>query len=105
MVEEESVITTAIDFWRKLFNQKEAVIKFTKKDGSIRIMRCTLDFKRIPKKSQPKSVNIANILKMIQSNGIIHVFDVEKKGWRSVPFKNVDWLETPTKRYKIRSRR
>ena len=44
------VIRSAVEFWQKLYEVGEAKIKFTKKDGKIRIMKCTLDFKRIPKK-------------------------------------------------------
>ena len=104
MVEIDSeVIRSAVEFWMKLYNIKEGKVKFVKKDGTIRIMLCTLDFKRIPKEKHPKKVDIPNILKLMQKSGIIHVYDLEKKDWRSVPFATVDWLETEeNKRYKIR---
>jgi hypothetical protein len=44
---------------------------------------------------------MAKILKLMQKNGIIHVYDLDKKDWRSIPFEKVDWLETTNKRYKI----
>lgn len=97
-----SVIRSAIEFWQTLYDEEEAEVKFVKKDGTIRIMKCTLDFKRIPKNKYPKSVNMAKILNLIQKSGIIHVYDLEKNDWRSVPFKQVDWVKTPTKSYKIR---
>ena len=99
------VIRSAVEFWQKLYEVGEAKIKFTKKDGKIRIMKCTLDFKRIPKKQHPKSVNIPKILKLMQKSGIMHVYDLEKKDWRSVPFRKVDWVEMDgdqNQRYKIR---
>jgi hypothetical protein len=65
-------------------------------------MRFTLDFSRIPKKDHPKSVNIPQILKLIQNSGIMHVYDLDKNAWRSVPFQRVDWLEIGNERYKIR---
>jgi len=100
---DKDIITSAIDFWNKLYQAGEATVKFTKKsDGTIRIMKCTLDFKLIPKDKQPKNVNMAKILKLLQTSGIIHVYDLEKKDWRSVPFQNADWLEIDGERFKIR---
>ncbi len=89
-----NTITSAIQFWHKLNEEKEVTIKFTKKDGTIRIMRCTLDFNKVPKEDRPKSVDISKILNLIQNAGIIHVYDLDKKGWRSVPFQRVDYLRT-----------
>ena len=62
-------------------------------------MRATLDFSKIPEKDKPKKVDVPQILKLIQKNKIIHVYDLEKKAWRSVPFDRVDWLQTPTRRF------
>jgi len=103
MVEIDSeVIKSAVEFWMKLYNFGEGTVKFTKQDGTTRIMKCTLNFKMIPKEHHPKKVDIPNILKLMQKNGIIHVYDLEKKGWRSVPFQRVAWLEVADdKRYKI----
>jgi len=99
------IIRSAVEFWQKVYETKEARIKFVKKDGNIRIMKCTLDFTKIPKKQHPKNVNIPKILKLMQTSGIMHVYDLEKKDWRSVPFQKVDWLELDgdqNKRFKIR---
>ena len=63
------------------------------KDNRDRIMRCTLDFAKIPEEDHPKSVNIEKILKLIQVNKIMHVYDLDKLAWRSVPFDRVDYLE------------
>ena len=95
------LLRNAIQVWEKLYSDKEATVKFVKKDGTIRIMKCTLDFTKIPKKDQPKKFNMPKILKLMKNSGIIHVYDLEKKGWRSIPFNSVDWIETPEKRYKI----
>ena len=99
------VIDNAISFLEKLRDPKTqfAVIKFIKKDGSVRLMKCTLDFERIPKDHAPKGVNLPQILKLLRVNKIIRVYDIEKMGWRSVPFKKVEWLETSDNvRYRIR---
>ncbi len=100
---DKDFIASAIEFWQKLYDEGEAKVKFVKKtDGTVRIMNCTLDFTRIPENKHPKSFNMSKILKIMQASGIIHVFDLDKKDWRSVPFQQVDWMETPVQRYKIR---
>lgn len=100
---DKDIIRSAIEFWNKIYNAGEATVKFTKKtDGTIRIMKCTLDFSKVPKSHQPKTVNMSKILTLMQKSGLIHVYDLEKKDWRSVPFQNVDWLEIDKIRYKIR---
>jgi hypothetical protein len=96
------IIRSAIEFWQKIYNEGVSKIKFVKKDGTIRIMKCTLDFEKIPSSKYPKNVDMTKILKRMQKNGIINVFDLEKNDWRSVPFNQVDWLETEKNRYKIR---
>jgi len=93
------VIVSAIQFWKKVYEEKEVIIRFTKQDKSNRIMKCTLDFTKIPKKDHPKSVNIQQILKLIQKNKIMHVYDLNKKAWRSVPFDRVEWMDTRDRRY------
>jgi len=99
------IIDNAISFLEKLRDPKTkfAIIKFIKKDGSIRLMKCTLDFDKIPKDHLPKNVNLPQILKLLQKNKIVRVYDLEKMGWRSVPFDKVEWIETNDKvRYRIR---
>lgn len=101
-MEDAGIIDNAMTFLEKL-RSMIVQIKFTKKDNSVRFMKCTLDFKHIPKSDVPKSVNIPKIMKLIRSNNIVHVYDVEKKGWRSVPFTEVEWLITDdNKRYRMR---
>ena len=98
------IIVSAIQFWKKVYDEKQVIIRFIKKDGSNRIMNCTLDFARIPKRDHPKSVNIENILKLIQKNKIMHVYDLNKKAWRSVPFDRVEWMDTKNRRYYTKKR-
>lgn len=98
------VIISAVQFWKKVYDEKEVIIRFTKKDGSNRIMKCTLDFTKIPKRDYPKSVNLEKILKLIQKNKIMHVYDLNKKAWRSVPFDRVEWMDTKDRRYYTKKR-
>lgn len=93
----ENTVDSAIDFLRKVKAEKTVKIKFKKQDGTDRIMNCTLDFSLIPDELKPKSVDLAQILKLIKKNEILRVFDIEKQEWRSVPFDRLQWLETPAK--------
>lgn len=97
-----NIITNALQFWKKVYDEKEVIIKFTKKSGIDRVMRCTLDFNKIPMPDRPKQVNIEKILKLLQKNEIIHVYDLEAKGWRSVPFSKVEYIESRKARYYIK---
>lgn len=99
----DNTIDTAVDFLDKLRNSEEATVKFQKKDGSTRIMKCTLNFDKVPLAKRPKDVNLAKILKLIQNSNIIHAYDLEKNDWRSIPFDKADWVEFPgEKRYTIK---
>ena len=98
------IIKGAIDFLSKIREEKEVTIKFVKKSGEERVMKATLDFKRIPIKDKPKSVNLPKILKLLYERKIIHVYDLGKNAWRSVPFDSVEWLETKDqRRFKVQS--
>ena len=99
------IIVSAVQFWQKVYTEKTVTVKFVTKDNRDRIMRCTLDFTKIPEKDHPKTVNIEKILKLIQKNKIMHVYDLDKKQWRSVPFDRVEYLETRRKRFYIKPTR
>lgn len=96
------VIETGIDFWNKMYEAKELTIKFRKKDGTTRIMRATLDFTKIPKEDYPqRNINIPKIIKNLQKNKIIRVYDLEKMGWRSIPIDRVEYVKIGSKQYKV----
>lgn len=48
------IVTTAIDFLKLIKDEKEVLVKFEKKDGSMRLMKCTLDFAKIPKEKKQR---------------------------------------------------
>ena len=62
-----------------------ATVKFIKKDGTVRIMNFTLNFGRIPKANHPKGTG--------KKSGGIAVYDIDKAGWRTIPFGSVQWLQ------------
>lgn len=64
---------------RELLKDGVIEVKFTKKDGSLRVMKCTLKEDLIPTEHAPKGTG-----KVKTSGDVISVFDVENNGWRSV---------------------
>ena len=84
-----SNVSAAVYFLDKLKKEDIVNIEFIKKNGELRQMKCTLDFKKIPPEQRPKNTSLQNILKLITENKILRVFDLEKNEWRSVPFKSL----------------
>ena len=68
-----------------LLSEGEITVKFTKKDGTERLMRCTKNFDKIPQEFHPK----ADSEKKESTTDAIPVFDVEANGWRSFNLSNV----------------
>ena len=96
-------VNSIIDFWQKLSDVSRVRVKFIKKtNGEVRIMNCTLDNDLIPENSRPKKLDMSKMLKLIRKNRIIKVYDLDKNGWRSIPFDNTEWLETSEKRFKVK---
>lgn len=73
-----------VDMLKKGLYEGEVIVKFTKVDGSIREMRCTL--KEIPADKQPKTTTES---KENVNPSIMKVFDVENDGWRSFRLDSV----------------
>jgi len=62
----------------------EVTVTFTKKDGTERVMRCTLNPDNLPKieiKEEKKERK--------KSEDSLAVYDIEAKGWRSFVFRSV----------------
>jgi hypothetical protein len=53
-------------------------VTFTKKDGTTRVMKCTLRNELIPTEHAPKGTGKVKV-----NTDVISVFDVENQGWRS----------------------
>lgn len=99
----EDYIDNAIEFWNLIYQSKIVKIKFEKKDGSTRYMTATLDFAMIPKNKQPKrQINMPKVINLARKSKVVHVFDLEKKDWRSVNLDTVDYIEVDEKTYKVR---
>jgi len=61
-----------------------ATVTFTKKDGTERIMKCTLDPKLLP----PAPVTEGKKERKINED-VLAVYDVEAQGWRSFTIKSI----------------
>lgn len=75
--------------WLKSVLKETSVrVTFTKKDGSSRVMECTLDPKLLPQRTLTEST------KPRKSNETtISVYDLESQDWRSFIIKNVTRVE------------
>ena len=62
-------------------------VTFTKKDGTERIMKCTLAEQKIPDEHAPKGVERA------KSDEAVAVFDLENNGWRSFRWDSLTNIE------------
>ena len=63
-------------------------VTFTKKDGTERVMKCTLDPKELP----PQPVTEGKTERK-KSENTMAVYDLEAKGWRSFTIKSVKRVE------------
>jgi hypothetical protein len=96
-------LSSAIDFLKIIKQEREVEVQFIKKDGTERVMRCTLDFNHIPRDKKPKGVDLVKILSKIHKSKMLSVFDLEKQDWRTVPFERLTYLRTKSdnKIYKL----
>ena len=95
------VITRVSEVVDKIKSGKNVRVKFIKRDGSDRIMCCTLDFSKIPEERHPKKIESTANFKSVGINDPLRVYDVEKDGWRSIPLNRLEWLSVNDKKYEI----
>ena len=63
------------------------IVKFTKTDGTERVMKCTLISDKIPEDKKPTGKG-----KKVQNDNIIAVYDLENEGWRSFKLDTIiEW--------------
>ncbi len=85
--------TVIRDWVRSLLQKGPITVTFTKSDGSVRDMKCTLDWAQIPEDKQPKS-NASSVDGVVRESKqrkepdehSLRVFDLEKQEWRSFRF-------------------
>lgn len=69
---------------QKILRDRIATVTFTKKDGTERVMKCTLNESSIPVDHRPKEGSTHKV-----NDSVLAVFDVENQGWRSFTIANV----------------
>ena len=71
-----------------LLKETVCTVKFTKADGSVREMKCTLALELIPLEQRPTpNADIDNHI------NVINVFDVEKARWRAFRVDSIISIE------------
>ena len=73
---------------RDMLSAGPATVTFTKKDGEVRVMTCTLQASAIPEKHQPKPLAEGQVPKK-RSTESLSVWDLTAQGWRSFIYKNI----------------
>lgn len=68
--------------------QTAMTITFTKKDGTERVMRCTLQPEQLP----PAPVTEGKTAKK-KAEGVMAVYDLDAKGWRSFTVKSITHIQ------------
>lgn len=87
--EADDVNRTIIRDWlRTLLQATEVTVEFVKADGTVREMRCTLDYNRIPDDRQPGRPSVDGLVKESKQRKqpdphTLKVFDLGKGEWRS----------------------
>lgn len=79
------------DWVRSLLQKDVVTVSFIKADGTVRDMRCTLDWAKIPEDKQPGQPPVDGIVKESKQRKqpdehSLRVFDTEKQEWRSFRF-------------------
>lgn len=76
---------TSFNKWlQDMLRMGPVIVTFTKKDGSERVMECTLSSSLIPEKTTVTETSTRK-----QSTTSIAAYDLQAKGWRSFILKNV----------------
>ena len=75
------------DWVRSLLQTTEATVTFVKSDGTVRDMRCTLNWNMIPGEDLPKLIDLTESKqRKAPSEDTLRVFDLDINQWRSFRF-------------------
>jgi len=75
------------DTLKALLQEGEVTVTFTKKDQTVRVMRCTQKVDLIPAEKHPKG-NTEGVVKHSNPD-TMRVYDLEAEGWRSFNYSTV----------------
>ncbi len=73
---------------QEILREQEIKITFTKKDGTERVMRCTLDPSKLPVQESTETNTNRKV-----STETMAVFDLDVQGWRSFTKKSVKCVD------------
>lgn len=76
------------DWLKGMLHVGPATVTFTKKDGTERVMKCTLEESQLPKVELKEDTKPRK-----ESTTSMRVFDLEKQEWRSFTIKSVKRVE------------
>jgi hypothetical protein len=76
------------DRLKTVMREQEIKITFTKKDGTERVMRCTLDPAKLPVQESTETKTERKV-----STETMAVFDLDVQGWRSFTKKSVKCVD------------
>lgn len=79
------------DNLRETLRKQEVTITFTKKDGTERVMRCTLDPAKLPVQENKETATTRKI-----NTDTMSVFDLDAQGWRSFTKTSVSCVDFTT---------
>ena len=73
-----------------LLLENECIVEFTKLNGEVRAMPCTLDPRIVPPAPKPKVLAEGEVPKVKKENSnVMNVWCLDKKEWRSFRIANV----------------
>ena len=73
-----------------LLHTGECIVEFTKVNGEVRAMPCTLDPRIVPPAPEPKVLAEGEVPKVKKENpNVMNVWCLDKKEWRSFRIANV----------------
>jgi hypothetical protein len=75
---------------QKLLFEGPALVAFTKKDGSLRKMKCTLAKHLLPLSENTAAEGTARV----ENDNLVKTYDLENQGWRSFNVSNVISIST-----------
>ena len=82
---------------KEMLREQEIKITFTKKDGTERVMRCTLDPAKLPvhETNTDNPIDFPETKRKV-STDTMAVFDLDVQGWRSFTKKSVKCVDFTT---------
>lgn len=98
-IDEKRIITSAWELMRLMEDLDVATVKFFKRDGSVRIMKCTINLKLIPKDDYPKGLKQGDpwkpsaMMKRAEVHHQVRAYDLDVHGWRTINFDTAEWVK------------